>query len=51
MTDVWRKPYYVVIEAENMQCEMLKKFASLGLRHLKVTDIRSSSSGAHTFLQ
>jgi len=46
MTDVWRKPYHVVIEVENRQCRILKKFASLGLKHLKVADIRSSSSGS-----
>jgi predicted DNA binding protein len=46
MTEVWRKPYHVVIEVENRQCKMLKKFATLGLEHLQVTDIRSSSSGA-----
>jgi predicted DNA binding protein len=46
MTDVWRKPYHVVIEVENRQCRILKKFASLGIGHLKVTDIRSSSSGS-----
>jgi predicted DNA binding protein len=46
MTDVWRKPYHVVIEVENKQCRILKKFASLGIQHLKVTDIRSSSSGS-----
>jgi predicted DNA binding protein len=46
MKDVWRKPYHVVIEVENRQCRILKKFAALGIKHLKVTDIRSSSSGA-----
>ena len=46
MADVWRKPYHVVIEVENRQCRMLKKFAALGIQHLKVTDIRSSSSGS-----
>ena len=46
MTDVWRKPHHVVIEVENRQCRILKKFASLGLKHLKVADIRSSSKGA-----
>ena len=46
MVDVWRKPYHVVIEVENRQCRMLKKFAALGIQHLKVTDIRSSSSGS-----
>ena len=46
MADVWRKPYHVVIEVENRECRMLKKFDSLGIQHLKVTDIRSSSSGS-----
>jgi predicted DNA binding protein len=46
MTDMWRKPYPVVIEVDNRQCKILKKVASLGIRHLKVTDIRSSSSGS-----
>jgi predicted DNA binding protein len=46
MTDLWRKPYHVVIEVENKQCRMLKKFASFGLKHLKVVDIRSSTSGS-----
>jgi predicted DNA binding protein len=46
MTDEWRKPYHVVIEVENRQCRILKKFASLEIKHLKVADIRSSSSGA-----
>ena len=46
MGDVWRKPYHVVIEVENRQCRILKKFASLGIKHLKVADIRSSSSGS-----
>jgi len=46
MADVWRKPYHVVIEVENRQCRMLKKFASIGIKHLQVADIRSSSSGS-----
>jgi predicted DNA binding protein len=46
MADAWREPYHVVIEVENRQCRMLKKFASHGLTHLKVVDIRSSSTGA-----
>lgn len=46
MADVWRKPHHVVIEVENRDCRMLKKFAALGIQHLKVTDIRSSSSGS-----
>jgi predicted DNA binding protein len=46
MVDVWRKPYHVVIEVENRQCRMLKKFTALGIQHLKVTDIRSSISGS-----
>jgi predicted DNA binding protein len=35
-----------VIEVENKQCKLLKKFASLGLKNLKVVDLRSSSTGA-----
>jgi hypothetical protein len=46
MPDVWRRPYHVVIEVENKQCRILKKFASLGLKQLKVVDIRSSSNGS-----
>lgn len=46
MVDVWRKPYHVVIEVENRECRILKKVASLGIKHLKVTDIRSSRSGS-----
>ena len=50
MANAWREPYHVVIEVENRQCRMLKKFASHGLTHLKVVDIRSSSIGAVTHL-
>ena len=46
MVDAWREPYHVVIEIENKQCKMVKKLASLGLKHLKVVDVRSSSSGS-----
>jgi predicted DNA binding protein len=46
MADLWRKPYHAVIEIENKQCRMLKKFASIGLQNLKVVDIRSSKAGA-----
>lgn len=46
MADLWRKPYHVVMEIENKQCRMLKKFAAIGLRNLKVVDIRSSKTGA-----
>jgi predicted DNA binding protein len=46
MVDVWQKPYHIVIEVENKDCKMLKKFSSLGLKNLKVTDLRSSSSGS-----
>ncbi len=45
MADVWRTPYHVVIEVENRQCRILKKVVSLGIKHLKVKDIRSSSNG------
>ena len=46
MTDAWREPYHVVMEVENKQCKMVKKLASLGFKHLKVVDVRSSSSGS-----
>ena len=45
MADAWREPYQVVIEIENKQCKMVKKLASLGFSHLKVVDVRSSSTG------
>jgi predicted DNA binding protein len=43
MKEQWSKPYHVVLEVENRQCAIVKRFAPLGLRHLKVVDIRSSS--------
>jgi predicted DNA binding protein len=44
MVDKWRKPHHVVLEVENTQCTIMKRLAPLGLKHLKVTDIRSSTS-------
>jgi len=46
MKDAWRKPYHVVLEVENKQCRIVKKFAALGLSHLKVVDIRGSSKSS-----
>ena len=46
LVDTWREPYHVVIEVENKQCKMVGKLASLGFKHLKVVDVRSSSSGS-----
>ena len=46
MADLWRKPYHVVMEIENKQCKMLRKFAVIGLQNLKVVDIRSSKTGS-----
>ncbi len=46
LVDAWREPYHVVIEVENKQCRMVGKLASLGFKHLKVADVRSSSSGS-----
>jgi predicted DNA binding protein len=46
LVDTWREPYQVVIEIENKQCKMVGKLASLGFKHLKVVDVRSSSSGS-----
>jgi predicted DNA binding protein len=39
----WRTPHHVVLEVENRQCAIVKRFAPLGLKNLKVIDIRSSS--------
>jgi hypothetical protein len=46
MTNAWREPYHVVLEVENKECKMVKKLATLGFKHLKVVDVRSSSSGS-----
>jgi hypothetical protein len=46
LVDTWREPYQVVIEVENKQCKMVGKLASLGFSHLKVVDVRSSTSGS-----
>ena len=46
MVEAWSEPYHVVIEIENKQCKMVKKLASLWFKHLKVVDMRSSSSGS-----
>ncbi|MCL1977539.1 MAG: helix-turn-helix domain-containing protein [Candidatus Bathyarchaeota archaeon] len=46
MTSTWREPYHVVLEVENKQCKMVKKLTTLGLTHLKVVDVRSSTKGA-----
>jgi predicted DNA binding protein len=46
LVDTWREPYQVVIEVENKQCKMVGKLASLGFKHLKVVDVRSSISGS-----
>ena len=43
MTDAWRKPHYIVLEIENHKCTIVKRFGALGLKNLKVIDIRSSS--------
>jgi predicted DNA binding protein len=43
MNDQWSKPYHVVLEVENRQCNIAKRLGQLGLKHLKVADIRSSS--------
>ncbi|MGB9915361.1 MAG: helix-turn-helix domain-containing protein [Candidatus Bathyarchaeales archaeon] len=45
MAEKWLKPYHVVITVENKQCKIMEKFASLGLKQLKVTDIRGSNNG------
>jgi len=46
MRDLWRKPYHVVLEVENRECSIVKRFSSLGLRHLRVVDVRSANRGS-----
>lgn len=46
MVDAWREPYHVVIDVENKECKMVGKLDSLGFKHLKVLDVRSTSSGS-----
>jgi predicted DNA binding protein len=46
LVDTWREPYHVVIEIENKECHMVKKLAALGFNHLKVVDVRSSTTGS-----
>ncbi len=43
MKDLGRKPYHVVLEVENRKCRILERLGPLGLKHLKVMDIRSSN--------
>lgn len=43
MKDRWSKPYHVVLEVENRKCKIVKWLSPLGLKHLKVVDIRSSN--------
>ncbi len=43
MKDRWSKPYHVVLEVENRLCAIVRRLSPLGLKHLKVVDIRSSS--------
>ena len=46
MKNSWRTPYHVVLEVENRQCTIVKRFTSLGLKNIKVIDIRSSNPGS-----
>lgn len=41
--DLWREPFYVVLEVENMDCRVLKTLASYGLENVKVVDVRASN--------
>jgi len=50
LVDVWREPYHIVIEIENKHCKIVGKLASLGFKHLKVVDVRSSGSGSVSHL-
>ncbi|MCW4006081.1 MAG: helix-turn-helix domain-containing protein [Candidatus Bathyarchaeota archaeon] len=46
MKDLWRAPYHVVLEVENRDCSVAKRCSALGLTHLKVVDVRSSSKNS-----
>ncbi|MFB3890329.1 MAG: helix-turn-helix domain-containing protein [Candidatus Bathyarchaeia archaeon] len=46
MKESWREPYHVVLEVENRQCRIVKRLKPLGLKHLKVVDIRSSTQNS-----
>lgn len=46
VVDAWSEPYQVVIEVENKHCKMVGKLSSMGFKHLKVVDVRSSRSGS-----
>ena len=46
MTDQWRQPYHVVLEIENKKCRIIKRLSPLGLKHIKVVDIRGSSKNS-----
>lgn len=43
MKDLWRNPFHVMLEVENQKCSIVKKCASLGLKHFKVVDVRSAT--------
>lgn len=43
MKDRWSKPYHVVLEVENRHCAIVKRLSPLGLKHMRVVDIRSSN--------
>lgn len=42
MTDLWQNPFHVVLEVENQNCAIIRKCSSLGLKHLRVVDVRGS---------
>ena len=46
MTDLWRKPFHVVLEVENRKCTIVKKCTSLGLKNFKIVDVRSSTKNS-----
>jgi predicted DNA binding protein len=46
MKNPWSQPYHVVLEIENKHCRVLKRLTSLGLKSLKLADIRGSQRGS-----
>ncbi len=43
MKEKWSMPYHVVLEVENRECAVVKRLSPIGLKQVRVADIRSSS--------
>lgn len=45
MKDLWEEPYHIVIEVENRQCKILNMLKTLGIKQIRVVDIRGFNRG------